>query len=57
MHQNLKNGAAYLVTYNHGQDCVEAQYIAEYQIFSHIAGSISLAEAEKIELIKPERSE
>lgn len=50
-HSKLQGGASYLVTFNNGQDCVEAMYIEEYQVFSHIAGSISLAEAEKIEEI------
>lgn len=57
MQQKLKDGARYLVTFNQGQDCVEANYIAEYKLFSHIAGSISLADAEKIEPVKPDRSE
>ncbi len=52
MKDNLKDGATYLVTFNNGQDCVEAGYIAEYKLFSFIAGSISLADAEKIELVK-----
>ena len=47
----LIDGASYLVTFNNGQDCVKAMYIDEYQVFSHIAGSISMAEAEKIEEI------
>lgn len=51
--QNLQDGDTYLVTFNNGQDCVEATYIAEYQVFSHIAGSVSLDEAEKIEEIRP----
>lgn len=57
MKEDLKDGARYLVTFNEGQDCVEATYIAEYKLFSHIAGSISLADAEKVEPVKPERSE
>ncbi len=57
MQQKLKDGARYLVTFNQGQDCVEASYIAEYKLFSHISGSISLADAEKIESVKPDRSE
>lgn len=52
MKDNLKDGATYLVTFNNGQDCVEAGYIAEYKLFSFNAGSISLADAEKIELVK-----
>ena len=48
----LQDGKNYLVTFNDGQDCVEAGYIEEYQIFSFIAGSIALSEAEKIEPIE-----
>lgn len=52
MYQNqLQDGKDYLVTFNNGCDCVEATWIAEYQVFSFLAGSISLAEAEKIENI------
>lgn len=57
MKEDLKDGARYLVTFNEGQDCVEATYIAKYKLFSHIAGSIGLADAEKVEPVKPKRSE
>lgn len=47
----LVDGNSYLVTFNNGQDCVEATYIEQYKVFSHLAGSVSLSEAENIEEI------
>lgn len=47
----LTDGEYYLVTFNQGQDCVEAQYIAEYALFNFFAGSIAVIDAERIEPI------
>ena len=49
--KDLVDGKDYKVTFNKGRDCVVAGYIAEYNVFSHIAGSISLSSAEKIDEI------
>lgn len=48
---NFVDGDSYLVTFNNGQDCVEATYIEKYKVFSHLAGSISVSEAEKVESV------
>lgn len=48
----LVDGGAYLVTFNNGQDCVEATYIEKYKLFSHLSGSVSVSEAENIKEIR-----
>lgn len=49
---NLIDGNEYQITFNNGQDTVQAIYIDEYKLFSHCMGSVSLDDAEKIERIK-----
>ena len=45
------DGDSYLVTFNNGRDCVEATYVEKYRVFSHLSGSVSVSEAEKVECV------
>lgn len=52
MSVNYVDGKRYLVTFNNWRDCVEATWIKNFRLFSHIAGSISIEDVNSVEEIK-----